>query len=98
VLPNMNKAIPSGQSYTLGVHTIRLRHTKCHRNIQSPRMMQTLWLKESMTEEVEDFEDAQHQRDQIQDELDNMRQLLEHIREMQREGRGIDSILARSEV
>jgi hypothetical protein len=26
--------------------------------------------------EVEDFEDAQHQRDQIQDELDDMKKLL----------------------
>jgi hypothetical protein len=41
--------------------------------------------------EVEEFEDAQHQRDRIQDELADMRQVLEQIREAQRVGRGTES-------
>jgi DNA-binding protein YbaB len=44
-----------------------------------------------------DFEEAQHQRDMIQDELDDMRQALEQIRETQRAGRGIESVSATSE-
>jgi 3-deoxy-D-manno-octulosonate 8-phosphate phosphatase KdsC-like HAD superfamily phosphatase len=48
--------------------------------------------------EVEDFEDGQHQREIIQDELADMRQVLEHIREAQRADRGIESFLTTSEV
>jgi hypothetical protein len=41
---------------------------------------------------TKDFDEAQHQRDRIQDELEDMRQLLEQIRETQRVDRGIESV------
>jgi hypothetical protein len=41
---------------------------------------------------TKDFDEAQHQRDRIQDELEDMRQLLEQIRETQRADRGIESV------
>jgi hypothetical protein len=46
---------------------------------------------------MEDFEEAQCQRDRIQEELVDMRQLLEKIRETQRVGRGIESVPATSQ-
>jgi hypothetical protein len=47
---------------------------------------------------IEEFEDAQHQRGRIQDEMDDIRQVLEHIREMHRPEKGIDSFPAVTEV
>jgi hypothetical protein len=46
---------------------------------------------------VEEFKDAQHQKGQIQDELDDIRQVLEHIRRVHRLGRGIESVPIGSE-
>jgi hypothetical protein len=45
---------------------------------------------------MKDFDEAKCQRDRIQDELVDMRQLLEKIRETQRAGRGIESVPATS--
>jgi hypothetical protein len=47
---------------------------------------------------TEDFYEAQCQRDRIQEELVDMRKLLENIRETQRVNGGIDSIPATSQV
>jgi hypothetical protein len=52
VLPNNNKARPRVRSYTLGVCKKRPRHTRSRQNIQSLRMTQTSWPKESMTEKL----------------------------------------------
>jgi hypothetical protein len=43
---------------------------------------------------MEDFDEAQHKRDKMQDELEDMRQLLNQIRETPRADIGIESILA----
>jgi hypothetical protein len=41
---------------------------------------------------TEDFDEAQCQRDRMQDELADMRQLLKQIRETQRDVRGIELV------
>jgi hypothetical protein len=47
---------------------------------------------------MEDFDKAQHQRDRMQDELEDMRQLLKKIRETQRADRGIESVPTPSQI
>jgi len=44
--------------------------------------------------EVEEFEESQHQRDQIQYEMNDLRKVLEKIKEAQREERGTTSFPA----
>jgi hypothetical protein len=41
---------------------------------------------------MEDFDEAQCQRDRMQDEMEDMRQILEKIRETQRVNKGIESV------
>jgi hypothetical protein len=51
-------------------------------------MMQTSWKRKCRTMQVEEFEEAQHQRGRIQDEMAGIKQVLEQIRSVQRPKRG----------
>jgi hypothetical protein len=84
VLPNRNKARPSGRSYTLGVHAIRLRRTRRHQNIQSLRTTQTSWPKESTIGQLRSLKTPTTKGTEFKTSWTDMRQVLDQIREAQR--------------